>query len=173
MQEPLQVFERRVVPPAYRPLVRIKGKNRVAIVPVGQVHTWMMHWCGEDRRTMPCVMGRCNECLRYVSKRPLSYCAIAHQIGTGKEERWSPGILEIPLQAGLMLQELIGRPLYLFRDRPRGPVEVIVHEGPFNSPNVADFPIVPTLLMLWRLPPDTKLRLLSQSEVPMWNVAHD
>lgn len=173
MMNELQPFERKIVPPAYRPLLRIRGKNRTQVVPLGPVHTWLMHWDPTDERTVPCVVGACQMCQRYVTKRPLSYCAIAHRIGTGLECRWSPAILEVPLTTGLELAKLTDRPLYLYRPRPKGPVEIIVHEGPFSLSDVRCFDIVPSLMRLWRISPNAQLRLLSYEECPMWNVAQD
>lgn len=157
----------------YRPLVRVKGSHSIAIVPLGNVHTWLMHWFAMDKRTQPCVLDRCQGCKEYLPRRPLSYVAIAHLVVRDDGPAWSPGILEVPLSTGCEVNERRGQAVCLRRMRPRGPIQVGTFSTQIGQPTFGKFDIVPSLLRLWRLTPDLQLRLLDPSEWTMWAVAHD
>lgn len=163
----------RLALPTYRPLVRIRGKQKVPIIARGPVHTWLMHWCGLDLRTQPCVMGRCELCQRFIARRPLSYVAIQHLALTSAQWAWAPAILEVPLSTGVQLAEHRNEPLTARRERPRGPIELEPLAVQKEPPACQPFDIVPALMRLWKMEPGRQLRLLDRDEWSMWNVAND
>jgi len=145
----------------------------LVVHPVGPVHTWLMHWCPEDTRTVPCVMVGCPHCARFTTRRPLSYLAVLHYRLTASEWLWGPSVLEVPLTTGMQLNELRGRGVALKRQRPRGPIIIGSFEPRGAPPDIKPFDIVGPLSRLWRLPPGSQLRLMDPAELSMWNVAHD
>lgn len=159
--------------PTYRPLIRVRGQRGLPIIPIGPVHTWLMHWCEMDQRTIPCLMQECQPCRVFQNRRPLSYVAVLHLVPGDAGPKWSPAVLEIPLSTGLRLSELRNHTLGLKRERPRGPVLVGTFTTATPLPPLTTFDIVPTLLRLWRLPSSVQLRLLAHSDLQMWNVAYD
>lgn len=158
---------------AYRPLIRVRGLLSLPILPLGNVHTWLMHWDHTDQRTMPCVMNGCDYCRRFVTRRPMSYQAVAHLVHGGESARWVPSILEVPLSTGMELNDKRGLMIGLKRQRARGPILIGSFTTTSPYPTVDGFDIVPPLMRLWRLPGNAQLRLLNPEEWSMWNVLPD
>lgn len=162
-----------VVTGSYRPLIRVRGNFAVNVIPVGNVHSWLMHWDTLDRRTMPCVMDQCQQCAKFQPRRPMSYLAVLHRVLRDTDLIWMPAILEVPLTTGIVLTSKKHIAVALRRARTNKRIEVsgfVPNTGPST---LKDFDIVPPLMRLWRLPSTAKLRLLDPTEWEMWNVTSD
>lgn len=157
---------------ANSPLLRIKGLNSVPVSIVGPVLSFWMHWQPELSRTIPCVKVRCQSCVEFVPRRPLSYVAVLNEQQSAQGVRWYPRVLEVPLSAGIALSELRGRCLGLRRIKKFGPVQIGTYSPKQAPPPCRAWDIVPGLCRLWRIPGDTALSLVSSDQWQMLNVQH-
>jgi hypothetical protein len=156
----------------YRPLLRVRGSVSLPVCPCGPVHTWLMHWCVVDSRTVPCVLTGCPHCADFSQRRPLSYLAVQHYVVRDGHLLWLPAILEVPLSTGIELADMRGLKVGLKRMTPRGKVIIGTFSTPVDPPRIEPFNILPSLFRLWRLPTNTPLRLVDPPEWSMWAVAH-
>jgi len=157
----------------YRPLIRVKGSVSLPICPCGPVHTWLMHWCQVDRRTVPCIMSGCPHCADFQQRRPLSYMAVQHYVPRDIRLLWLPAILEVPFSTGIELAGMRGMKLGLKRMTPMGKVIIGAFSTTIEPPKIEPFNILPSLFRLWRMPTNAQLRLLEPPEWSMWAVAQD
>jgi hypothetical protein len=118
-------------------------------------------------------MGECPHCTNFVSRRPLSYLAVAHLILSWHPCRAVGSILEIPLATGIELSKLHTGLVYLLRERAKGKIIVGNFQSPSLPPMPKSFDIVQPLMRLWRVPADRQMRLLDDASWTMWNVVNE
>ena len=134
------------------PLVRIHPGRPYTVMVGRQVKHVYVHWLADQKRTMPCLLGRCTLCGESNPRRPLSYFQGMHYRSDGGVFDWRAAVIEVPYQCGKILEEMPGKPVALRRDRKCGPVNIGTFLFPAPVPKQIDFVLQDRLLAFWRLP---------------------
>jgi len=151
--------------PMSTPLVRVRAGRAQCVCVTGRQISWFVHWSPADKRTLPCLQFNCPLCKNAIPRRPLSYFSVMHWRMVGGAFAWSKAVLELPLNAGFTVAQLIGRVIQLRRDRAFGPVLIGTYDSEPQAPAAEPFDVLPVLLGLWRLPVNSALALVGANEV--------
>lgn len=141
-------------------LVRVRAGRHVTAMVGGMVASYYVHWVVDQKRTQACVLGNCPHCRAFIPRRPMTYCEAMTFRLRGETFQWLPAILEVPWAAGVTLGQMGKKVVALKRERACGPVNIGTFLFDHGCPNQVHFELVPHLMRMWGIPPQTQLALV-------------
>jgi hypothetical protein len=151
-------------PGAQLPLVRVRHGRQVLVCPSGPAINLLMHWNPDLVRTQPCLADHCSDCVSGSPRRPLSYCPVLLWSLWDSKLTWISAVVELPLSAGQSLDRRQGQQVWLSRSRPHGPISFADGRAPVSPRMNIVVSVTATLMSLWRLAPDDRVRLIKPGD---------